>query len=182
MKYNEVDDKSEFEEEIKLNILENLNSRLLLIDGNPCYGGEDTVRQVIETSPIPLPEDYISFLREISGDTSEENSGVEIKIIIPDDEDSTLSLAFDSAQAALWRYKEYKEFEAPLYDDIIDKVWLVGCDLGDLLYFYGEGKDGFVLYVAEAGTFCLEDSDKIADSLTDFLVKGVGIDIAIRNV
>ena len=91
-----------------MNILENLNSRLLLIDGNPCYGGEDTVRQVIETSPIPLPEDYISFLREISGDTSEENSGVEIKIIIPDDEDSTLSLAFDSAQAALWRYKEYK--------------------------------------------------------------------------
>lgn len=165
-----------------MTILENLNERLLLIDGNPYYGGEDSVRQVIETAPIPLPEDYIEFLKEISGDTRDTNTGIEIKIITPD-EDSTLSLAFDSAQGALWRYKEYKEFQAPLYDDIMDKIWLVGCDLGDLLYFYGEGKDGFGLYVVEASSlpFCLLEADKIAGSLTDLLVRGIGIDTAVWN-
>lgn len=161
-----------------MNILENLNERLLLIDGNPCYGGEDIVRQVIETSPISLPEDYTEFLKEFSG---EENFGVEIKVIIPDNEDSTLSLGFYSAQTALDKYKEYKEYSAPLYDDIIDKIWLVGDDVGDLLYFYGEGKDGFGLYVADAGALSLEDADKIADTLTDLLVKGIGINTAIWN-
>ena len=77
-----------------MKILENLHERLELIDGNPIYGGEETVKQVAECSPIPLPEDYIEFLREISGDTSEENVGVEIRLIVPDDEDSTLSMAF----------------------------------------------------------------------------------------
>jgi hypothetical protein len=161
-----------------MNILENLNERLLLIDGKPCYGGEDGIRQVIQSSPISLPDDYIEFLKEISG---EENFGIEIKVIIPNAENGERSLSLYSAQFALCKYKEYKEDSAPLYDDIIDKIWLVGDDLGDLLYFYGEGKDGFGLYVAEAGSLFLENADKIADTLTDFLVKGIGIDTAIWN-
>lgn len=167
-----------------MNILENLNERLLLIDGNPTYGGEDTVRRVMETSPIPLPEDYIVFLKEISGDISDKNRGVEIKVIIPDNEDSTLSLAFYSAQAALEKYQYFSEpFCNHIYDDVIDKIWPIGCDLGDLLYVYGDGKEGFGLYVVEEGclTGGLVDADKIADSLTDLLVKGIGIDTAIWN-
>ena len=34
------------------------------------------------------------------------------------------------------------------------------------------------MYVVPLG-LCIEDADKIADSLTDFLVKGIGIDVAI---
>lgn len=168
-----------------MKILENLHERLELIDGNPVYGGEETVRQVAECSPIPLPEDYIEFLREISGDTSEENVGVEIRLIVPDDEDSTLSMAFYSAQDALETYKEYKELSAPLYDGIIDKIWIIGDDIGDLVYFYGNGKDGFGLYVDEIGAltpYSLDASvgaEKIADTITDLLVKGIGIDTAL---
>ena len=138
-----------------------------------------------ECSPISLPEDYIEFLREISGDTSEENVGVEIRLIVPDDEDSTLSMAFYSAQDALEKYKEYKELSAPLYDKIIDKIWIIGDDIGDLVYFYGNGKDGFGLYVDEIGALTphsLEDStgaEKIADTITDLLVKGIGINTAL---
>lgn len=95
--------------------------------------------------------------------------------------DCTLSLWIFSAQLALEKYREYKIDSAPIYDDIIDQIWLIGNDLGDLLYFYGNGKDGFGLYVAEAGSLCFEDADKIADTLTDFLVKGVGIDTAFWN-
>ena len=160
-----------------MNILDHLNEKIQLVDGAPCYGGEDAVKQVVATSPISLPEDYLAFLRSISGaaDDEDENAGVEFEVTVKDD---ALSLWIFSAQFALEKYAEYKEDAAPLYDDIIDKIWPVGNDLGDLLYFYGEGKDGFGLYVAEEGALFLESADKIADTLTDFLVKGTGIDTA----
>ena len=160
-----------------MNILKNLNKRLLLIDGNPCYGGEDLVKQVIETSPISLPQDYIEFLKEFSGDA--DSLGIELKVSIPGDETGTRSLSFYSAQFALEKHEEYKVFSAPLYDEIIDSIWLIGDDLGDLLYFYGEGNDGFGLYVSDAGALSFEDADKISSTLTELLVNGAGIDTAI---
>lgn len=93
-------------------------------------------------------------------------------------EEDTYSLWLFSGQQALDKYEEYKVYAAPMYDDIIDQIWLVGNDLGDLLYFYATGKEGFGLYVAEDGALSLEDAEKIADTLTDFLVKGVGFDTA----
>ncbi len=160
-----------------MNILENLNDRIQIVDGVPSYGGEDAVKQVVETSPIDLPEDYIEFLKSISGQASdeEENVGLEFEVKV---KDYTLSLWIFSAQHALEKYREYKIYSAPIYDSIIDRIWLIGNDLGDLLYFYGNGEDGFGLYVAEAGSLDFKDADKIADTLTDFLVKGVGIDTA----
>jgi len=56
-------------------------------------------------------------------------------------------------------------------------AWLIGDDVGDLMYFYGEGDEGFGIYKAEAGALDISDSSKIADSLTDLLVNGVGLDI-----
>ena len=49
----------------------------------------------------------------------------------------------------------------------------------DLVFFYAEGKDGFGIYRDEAGNLYVRDGEKIADTLTDFLVKGTGIDIAL---
>lgn len=159
-----------------MSILENMNERLQLVDEKPCRGGEDSVKKVIETSPIQLPNDYIEFLKEISGSSdNEEVTGVELEL----KDKEGLSIWIFSAQKALEIYDEYKIYSAPVYDDIIDKIWLIGNDLGDLLYFYGEGKEGFGLYVADAGALIMEDSDKIADTLTDFLVNGVGIDTAV---
>lgn len=158
-------------------ILNNLNENIQIVDGNPCYGGEDAVKQATETSPIPLPEDYIEFLKSISGETNDgqENPGPEFEVKV---QDHLASLWIFSAQQALEKYNEYKYDSAPIYDHIIDQIWLIGNDLGDLLYFYGKGKDGFGLYVADGGALYFEDADKIADTLTDFLVKGVGIDTA----
>ena len=48
-----------------------------------------------------------------------------------------------------------------------------------LVYFYGEGKQGFGLYRGSAGGLDYNYAAKIADSLTDFLVNGTGIDTAI---
>ena len=56
---------------------------------------------------------------------------------------------------------------------------MIGNDLGDFVYYYAKGNEGFGLYRDEGGSLCIERAEKIADSLTDFLVKGVGIDVAI---
>ncbi len=45
---------------------------------------------------------------------------------------------------------EYEEIYAhPDSHGIIDRIWLIGNDLGDLHYFYGNGEEGFGLYVAQ---------------------------------
>lgn len=166
-----------------MSILENINERLQIIDGEPRRGGEAIVQQVTETSPIPLPQDYVEFLKEISGTTDDEEEcyGPEFEVRAPDstDNDYEGSIWIFSAQAALNAYTEYKIDAAPLYDDVIDKIWLIGNDLGDLLYFYSQGKDGFGIYREEAGSLGLDHAEKIADTLTDFLVEGTGIDTAI---
>lgn len=46
-----------------MNIIENLNKRLTIDDGEVCYGGEEYILKVIEQCPIALPNDYIEFLR-----------------------------------------------------------------------------------------------------------------------
>lgn len=52
--------------------------------------------------------------------------------------------------------------------------------MGDLVYCYGKGKEGFGIYRTEDSSLCFDDmTDKIADTLTDFLVRGVGIDVSI---
>lgn len=56
---------------------------------------------------------------------------------------------------------------------------MIGDDLGDFVYYYAEGKQGFGLYRDEAGILYIEKADKIADSLTDLLINGVEIDVAI---
>ena len=71
-----------------------------------------------------------------------------------------------------------EEHYIPDLHDFMEKGWLIGCDL---LFYYGEGEEGFGIYRVGAGVLSLNPLDlarKIAYTLTDFLVKGVGIDIA----
>lgn len=154
-----------------MNIIENINERLSLADEDFASGGEQAVAQLVEKSPIKLPEDYIEFLKRISG---AENSGIAFSV-----DDGEASIWIWDARTAIQNYENNKEFNA--YDkDLLDKIWLIGNDLGDLVFFYGEGKDGFGLYREEAGSLVSVDgADKIADTLTDFLVNGTGIDVAI---
>ena len=159
-----------------MNLLECLNEKIQIIGGTPFDGGEDIVRELAETSPILLPEDYIDFLKMISGNTDDGNVGLELGIKI---KDNIYSMQIYSAQQALKMRPEYEEIYS--YTDsngIIDQIWLIGNDLGDLYYFYGQGKEGFGLYVAEDSAIYFENADKIADTLTDFLVKGIGFNTA----
>lgn len=159
-----------------MDILEHLNDKIQIINGPPCYGGEDIVRQLVETSPVPLPEDYIDFLKSISGETDDENVGLVFGIKKKDD---IQLMQIYSAQQALKLRPEYKEiYSFPDSNGIIDQIWLIGNDLGDLHFFYGKGEEGFGLYVAEDSAIYFENADKIADTLTDFLVNGIGFNTA----
>lgn len=151
-----------------MDILKNISPRLSIVEGAACYGGEEEVKKVVSESPIQLPEEYIEFLKCISG-----GDDVGISFLV----DNTRQEIFIwNAEMAL---QKRKEFRHPFYADFLEQVWLIGNDLGDLIYFYGKGRDGFGLYRDEASSMCFEDAKKIADTLTDFLVNGVGIDIAI---
>lgn len=152
-------------------ILNNLNHRLTISqeDWTPYYGGEEVIKKLIGKSPIQLPEDYIEFLKYISND----DTGISFLV-----DNDGLEIWIWSAQKAFEEYQRYERFYMPLNEDFIKKVWFIGNDLGDLIYFYGEGKSGFGLYRDEESSMCFEDAEKIADTLTDFLVHGIGINVA----
>ena len=152
-----------------MNIIANINQRLSFDKDRVCYGGEDKIKKVLSESPIKLPDDYIEFLRTISGG---ENVGITFEV-----EDEGLDISIWSAEVTLKRRIE--DFSYPGYRDFMECSWLVGDDLGDLVYFYGEGSEGFGLYRGSVGALDYNYADKIADSLTDFLVNGIGIDIAV---
>jgi len=152
-----------------MDIISNLNERLTIVEGGVCHGGEGKIKKVLSESPVKLPDDYIEFLRIISGD---ENLGIGFEV----DADGS-EIYIWSAEFAL--KKKSEDFSHPIYKDFMECSWLLGDDLGGLVYFYGEGNEGFGLYRGSAGGLDYNYADKIADSLTDFLVNGIGIDIAI---
>ena len=152
-----------------MDVISNLNERLTISDHGVCHGGEEYIKKVVEQSPVKLPDDYIEFLRTISGG---ENIGIAFEV-----EDEGMDIFIWSAQVAL--EKRNRDFNYPFNKDFMECSWMVGDDLGGLVFFYGEGKDGFGLYRGSAGGLDYNYADKIADSLTDFLVDGVGIDVAI---
>lgn len=159
-----------------MDILKNLNHRLT-IDSDPLEivpGGEEDIKAVIEESPIQLPEDYLNFLHTISGN---DKNGISFLVDHDVDPDSTLSISIWGASYSLEKLDELSE--AIPEDEFFDNAWMIGDDVGDFVYYYAEGKEGFGLYRDEAGILCIEKAEKIADSLTDFLVKGIGIDVAI---
>lgn len=151
-----------------MDILKNLNKRLSIEEGGICCGGEEKIDIILDKSPVQLPEDYIVFLKTISGD---ENCGISFLV-----DGDWAEIYIWSAGVALMKREEFEIFPD---DDFMQSTWSLGDDLGGLVYFYGEGKDGFGIYRTSAGTMCFEDAKKIASSLTEFLVDGVGIDVAI---
>lgn len=146
-----------------MSIIDNINEQLVF-DKNEVYpGGEEIIQKIVKRTPIQLPADYYEFLRCISG---EGNRGAVVFVA------KSGLVAIWSAENAFGMQDEFS-YLLEVYNS---KVWFIGNDVGDLIYFYGQGKDGFGIYRAEDCD--LESADKIADTLTDFLVNGIGIDIA----
>ena len=157
-----------------MDILKNLNSRLKIDSVGMLPGGEEDIKEVIKESPIQLPEDYLTFLHVMSGN---EGPGISFSVDKSVKPNSTLTIFIWSASYSLDKLDELSE--AIPEDEFFDNAWMIGDDLGDFVYYYAEGKEGFGLYRDEAGILCIEKAEKIADSLTDFLVKGIGIDVAL---
>lgn len=67
--------------------------------------------------------------------------------------------------------RDYPCLEENLPDSLV-----IGTDMGDFLFLYGHGKEGFGLYYVENSCVTYEDAKKIANTLTEFLVDGVGFD------
>ncbi len=158
-----------------MDILKNLNQRLTLTDEEVIPGGEEDIKKVLSESKIQLPEDYIDFLRQISGGDSQ---GVSFQV-----DDGSQEIWIWSAGFALEKRDEFLApflGEASCLDDVFQNAWFIGGDVGDLVYCYGKGKDGIGIYRTEEGSLWFDEkNDKIADTLTDLLVKGVGIDAAL---
>ena len=152
-----------------MNIIENINERLDFDKDEICADGEKDIEEIIRVSPVTLPKDYIEFLKQISGEGS---YGPEFEV-----EGEGLSIWIWSAKMAL---EKLREFDWSFNQKFIRNAWLFGNDLGDLVYFFGEGKDGFGLYRTSAGALGFENAEKISDTLTDFLVNGIGIDVATK--
>lgn len=155
-----------------MDILANLNHRLTVANAGwaPCYGREEAIEEVISRSPVPLPEDYISFLRSISGGTD-----FELSLFV---DDTKFQIEIWSAEAALEEFESELEI-LPEEDYFRHQVWSIGRDKKDLVYFYAEGKEGFGLYSVEGGSTCIDDARKVADTLTNFLVNGIGIYVPV---
>lgn len=153
----------------KMDIIKMLNQRLSFDEEEICYGGEEKIKKVLSESPVILPEDYIEFLLSVSGDG---NYGISFPV-----DEGGEEIVIWSAETAL--LKKYEDFNLPFYKEFLEHAWLLGDDLGDFVYFYGEGTEGFGIYRGSAGSLNFNNAAKIANSLTDFLVNGTGIDVAI---
>lgn len=150
-----------------MNIMENINKKLVFDQDEICAGGEQDIEEIARISPVPLPKDYMDLLKQISGEGS---YGPEFEV-----EEEGVSIWIWSAKMAL---EKLQEFDQPFHQTFIRNVWMFGNDLGDFVYFFGTGNDGFGLYRVSAGWLSMESAEKISDTITDFLVNGVGIDIA----
>ena len=155
-----------------MSIIDNINKQLKFDKDEVYPGGKEIIKQIVEKAPIQLPADYYEFLSCISGPRN--IGSIEFEIESDDEAIGSIPICLWSANRALGMQNE---FAHPMKENFIRKVWFIGDDLGDMVYLYGFGNDGFGVYFVEAGSLGFEYAYKIADTLTDFLVNGIGIDV-----
>jgi len=142
-----------------MKILQKLNVRLSYYDKLEQYekATEEDIQALKKYSSIELPEDYLNFLREIMG----------VAFVIDDYPTFEFWLVAD----ILNQKTDYPFLEKNLPNSLV-----IGTDLGDFLFLYGHGREGFGLYCVENSCAKYENAKKIAKTLTEFLVDGVGFD------
>ena len=53
-----------------MNIIDNINKKLVFDRDEICAGGENDIEEIIHVSPVTLPKDYIEFFIHFSGKDS----------------------------------------------------------------------------------------------------------------
>lgn len=150
-------------------MINELNERFSIVQKEDIKSGVKGISKMLAISPIKLPDDYISFLKHISGEGC---FGVWLEA------DGRYPLWLFSATEAISKMEDYKSF--------LDNIWLIGNDLGDAVYFYQKSETGIgIYYESDIGAMGAPDNpkpQKVADTLTDFLVNGIGIDVMKGDV
>lgn len=154
----------------QMNFILNLNLKILYDGKKEVLSGatDAEIEQLKEFSDIELPQDYIEFLKE-------QGSEDDIEYVLP----NGLLVLWDTqtvlAQKKMYDYKFDGYFENSFPDN--SKILLIGNDLGDLILFYGYGKDGFGIYFDEFASMCYETAVKVSNTITELLIDGIGVDI-----
>lgn len=146
----------------KMESIKKLHSSLSMGEGEMIKGGEKYIEELKEMSPIELPVDYLYFLKDISGTKEYSGMGFEIN-------DTTIEIVIWTAE---WSISTNRNS----YLKGLPNAWLIGDDLGDIIFFYGKGQEGTGIYMTDAGALFYTSAKKIADSLTDLLINGIGIE------
>jgi hypothetical protein len=122
----------------------------------------DDINKIIEFSKMPLPSMLLDILKTGT------SFGIEIA-----ERNVTIQIlnAFDILDDEIY----YPHFIKQMKKGII-----FANDLGDGLYFYGEGNAGIGIYAVggTTGDF-YNHAVKLANTFEDFFIKGIGIDVLI---
>lgn len=124
----------------------------------------DEINQIIEIAHIPLPDMLHSFFKE----------GVIYSLVI---KGTSIIIAFCYVQDLINVKDNYPYFKEDIHEGLI-----FATDLGDDIYYYGNGREGMGLYVVEAGAGnYYEEAIKFANTFEDFFVDGKGIETLKKN-
>lgn len=129
---------------------------------------ESIIEELKNCTKCNVPDDYIVFLKELN----KINNGESIEVVIGDGHSPW---AFDSCEDVVWCTRDFQENNLLGSDDILP----IGGDMGDDTLFYGNGKEGFGIYLSGTAFMNFEDgyARKVANSITEILVDGVGMHI-----
>ena len=134
---------------IKMEIKDLLFDYFDLYEDDQHIFSKQDIQNVNNLSPIVLPSDYLEFI---------ENVG-------------SISLIYEDALIiSFWDVEKIKDWSiTSKFSANVPKGIGIGDDLGDMLYYYGEGKDGVGYYVVEKGSEdYLSKAFKFSNSLYEF--------------
>lgn len=139
-----------------MNIFDDVNEKIN-IEIADVGSSESRIKEMIMSSPIEIPSEYVELIRE--------KSEIEISI----NEKKVLRI---------WGADGCVEMnEAYNIQKYLPYSWAIGDDEGGYVIIYAKDENDIGLYAVSFSD--LDDNEKIyiAPSLCDFLIKGVGIDI-----
>lgn len=152
-----------------MNFMLNLHSKIGYDGKKEQLSGATDVQiaRLKEFSDIALPQDYIAFLKE-------QGSEEDMEYVLPNGLLALWDIETVLAQKEMYDYKFDGSFENSFPNN--PNILLIGDDVGDLILFYGYGKDGFGIYFDEFASMSYETAVKVSDTITELLIDGIGVD------
>ncbi|WP_027621922.1 SMI1/KNR4 family protein [Acetivibrio clariflavus] len=143
-----------------MSILDNV-SNLYSVDVKKPPATEEEIIQLINSSPIDVPLEYLEIVREATE--------VEIKVK-------------NEMYIRIWSPTSCIEMnEVYFVQKYLPKSLAIGDDEGGGALIYLHGKEGFGLYLCRFSDLDIDEAKMIAPSLADLLLNNVGIDVVMSG-